>query len=192
MATYKLDLPEGGFVHFDAPDNAPPELIEAAAQARYAQHAQNLQKEVAKGREEFDPTKDMTGSEKVLANLGAGFANLGQGVESLKTKAFGSKQDQAAMDADIWEKRARDEQLANATTGGGALQLAGEIAPTLLIPGGGLASVAGRGAAQAAAGLRAAQGLSGVIGAGARGLGNVALAPVRGAVGLGGRPGALW
>lgn len=146
MATYKAHLPEGGFVRFEAPDNATDEQLQAVGQARVAQHHANLQKEIAKGKAEFDPTADMSGTDKVLANLGAGFSNLGQGVQSLATKVLGTDADKQAMDADVLEKRARDEQLANATTGGGALQLAGEVAPTLLIPAGGFASAGARAA----------------------------------------------
>ena len=193
MATYKLDLPGGGFVHFDAPDNASDDQLQAIGQQHFAQHQANLQKTMAQARADYDPTKDLTGTDAVLSNLGAGFANLGQGVKSLYTKATGNAADKAAMDADIREKRAIDEHLAQNTTGGGALQLAGEVLPTLAIPGGGFASagraaagLVGRGAADALAGYRAAEGLTGVAGAAARGLGNVATAPIRGAASVAG------
>lgn len=82
-------------------------------------------------RKLYDPTRGMSGTDKVLANIGAGMANLGQGVQQIAGNfGLGS----GVSDEDVREKRQRDQHLADATTGGGALQIAGEIAPTLVIP----------------------------------------------------------
>ena len=77
--------------------------------------------------------------ERALANLGAGFDAAWQG---LKQVVPGMK---GASDAEILEKRERDQALADATdtgvgadwmpSGGKLLQFAGETAPTLAIPG---------------------------------------------------------
>jgi len=100
---------------------------------------------------------DMGWGDKALINVGAGMDNLWQGAKQLFGKGM--------SDQELREKRARDEALAEKTTGGGALQLAGEILPTMVIPAGGAAGAAGRG-------------LSALFGRGAAGvarLGTVAL-----------------
>ena len=91
----------------------------------------------------YDPTVGMGTGEKVLANVGAGMSNLVEGVKQVLPGVKGP------TDEELREKRARDEKLAEGTqTGLGAdwmprtgkvLQFAGEVAPTLAIPGGALA-----------------------------------------------------
>jgi len=81
--------------------------------------------------------------ERGLANLGAGYDAAWQGLKQI-TPGFKSP-----SDADIREKRTRDTALAKATelgvgadwmpSYGSALQVAGEVAPTLAIPGVGAA-----------------------------------------------------
>lgn len=67
--------------------------------------------------------------EKLLINYGAGTDSLIKGAKGL----FGFGPD----DAEIADKRERDRALADNTVGGSIAQLAGEIAPTLAIPGSG-------------------------------------------------------
>lgn len=121
----------------------------------------------AADRERYDPTKGMSWGEKAAANLGAGTDNLITGVQDL----FG-----AVSDEEIAEKRARDKHLADKTTGGGALQFAGEVLPTLAIPAGAYA--------------KAAQGGGRVL-KGALGLQNAARAAAPVAARLGGRAAIL-
>jgi hypothetical protein len=103
--------------------------------------AQKAAAEQQRERAEVDPTRDMSGPEKAFANIGAGMSNLGQGVQQI---AGNLGLGEGVSGDDVAEKRARDEQLARGTTGGKALQIAGEIAPTLVIPAGGFTAAAGR------------------------------------------------
>ncbi len=68
------------------------------------------------------PTADMTRSQRVRANLGAGMMDLALGAKQL----FGQADQQ---DAQL--KRERDQELAQSTTGGRALQIAGLAAPAI-------------------------------------------------------------
>lgn len=70
--------------------------------------------------------------DRARANIGAGFDSTFQGARQLASKVgFGS----GPTDDEIREKRSRDQALARGTTGGGALQVVGEVAPTLVLPG---------------------------------------------------------
>lgn len=83
----------------------------------------------------FDPTAGMSTGDKILANIGAGMADLGTGVKSLYTDMFGSEDEKRAMEKEVAYKREIDKRLAGSMTGGGALQVVGGILPTLPIPG---------------------------------------------------------
>lgn len=74
--------------------------------------------------------------ERGLANVGAGMANLGQGAQQLASKIGLGK---GPSDDEIQDKRARDEALAGEGLGGKALQIAGEVLPTLVLPGAAMA-----------------------------------------------------
>lgn len=91
-----------------------------------------------------DPTQGMSTSQKILANIGAGMADLGLGARSLYADTFGTREDSRAIEQEIAEKRERDKRLGDSITGGGALQVAGNVLPTLAIPGLPLATNAGR------------------------------------------------
>lgn len=80
----------------------------------------------------YGATSGMGTFDKAAANVGAGAMNVWQGLKQAVT--FGDDANKA-MDAEIVEKRARDKELAGSVRGGKALQVAGEILPTL-IPGG--------------------------------------------------------
>jgi hypothetical protein len=97
--------------------------------------SQMVAQQQAEDAETNNPTSGMSGMDKVRANLGAGFANFGQGLAQL---VLPKPLEQAVgiTDESISDKRARDEVLADNTTGGGALQVAGEALPSLAIPGG--------------------------------------------------------
>lgn len=93
--------------------------------------------------------------QRAFTNLGAGIDSLGQGIRDIAGDiGIGPK----VSDAEIRDKAAIDERLASQTTGGGLIQMAGEILPTLAVPVGaggaavrGAARVAGRALPQAAA-----------------------------------------
>lgn len=126
------------------PDNIPkdsPVLQQLAAQQRASRQTTATPKPKASAAPEpsYDPTEGMSGTEKVLANVGAGMADLGLGARQLYSGVFGNETDQAKIAEEVAEKRRMDERLANATTGGKALQIAGNVIPTLAIPAGGLA-----------------------------------------------------
>lgn len=99
-----------------------------------------------------DPTEGMSTTEKVLANIGAGMADLGLGVRQLfasdKPDGLGDlvtgDSPKKRLEREAAEKRRMDKQLADSMTGGGALQVAGNILPTLAVPGLPLATNAGR------------------------------------------------
>lgn len=111
----------------------------AMAQARLRAQATSSAPE-----EPMDPTAGMSKTQRVLANLGAGMADLGTGVKSLYTDMFGSEAEKRSMEQEIAEKRELDRRLAASITGGSALQMAGGVIPTLAIPAAPLAVNAGR------------------------------------------------
>lgn len=107
----------------------------------------------------LDPAAGMSTSDRILANIGAGMADLGTGVKSLYTDMFGSEDEKRAMEQEVARKREIDKRLAGTVRGGGLLQAAGGILPTLAIPGIPVAAGAGRLATAAAgAGTGAAYG----------------------------------
>lgn len=105
-----------------------------------------------------DPTAGMSTGERVLANVGAGMADLGLGARGLYADMFGSADDKRAVEQDVAEKRARDKTLANSVPGGGVLQAGGGILPWLAVPGAPLAAGAGRLAVAGAGALSGALG----------------------------------
>jgi len=85
-----------------------------------------------------DPTAGMSGTQKVLANIGAGMSDLATGVRQLFTDAAGTDEQKAAMRTEVGNKRKLDEQLAASAPGGAlvgkGLQVGGNVAPTLALP----------------------------------------------------------
>jgi hypothetical protein len=86
----------------------------------------------------IDPTEGMSGTQKVLANIGGGMMDLVTGVKQLYTDVTGTEEEKAAMRQEVESKRKRDEALAASTPGGKllgkSLQVAGSVAPTLALP----------------------------------------------------------
>lgn len=86
----------------------------------------------------IDPTEGMSGTQKVLANIGGGMMDLATGVRQFYTDMTGSDAEKAAMRAEVEDKRKRDAALAESTPGGKwvgkGLQVAGNVAPTLALP----------------------------------------------------------
>lgn len=110
----------------------------------------------------LDPTAGMSTGDKILANIGAGMADLGTGVRGLYTDMFGSEDEKRAMEQEVARKREMDKRLASSVTGGGLLQAAGGILPTLAIPGIPVAAGAGR-LATAAAGAATGAGYGAIV-----------------------------
>ena len=86
----------------------------------------------------IDPTEGMSGTQKVLANIGGGMMDLATGVRQFYTDMTGTDAEKAAMRAEVEDKRKRDAALAEATPGGKwagkGLQVAGNVVPTLALP----------------------------------------------------------
>lgn len=89
----------------------------------------------AEWKEKHNPANDMTGFDKVRANIGAGMSNFGRGLAQLALPKS-MEADFGITDQSTLEKRGMDQNLANSTTGGKALQIAGEAAPMMVLPGG--------------------------------------------------------
>ena len=86
----------------------------------------------------FDPTEGMSGTDKVLANIGGGMMDLATGVRQFYTDMTGTEDEKRRMRAEVDEKRALDKKLAEASPGGAmvgkGLQIFGQVAPTLVLP----------------------------------------------------------
>jgi len=140
---YSITTPDGIRLT-NIPDHVPknsPLLEQLASEERQTRVARATPqpKPSAAPEPAYDPTEGMSGTDKVLANVGAAMADLYTGGKQLYTGMFGSDEDKKAMQAEVDEKRRMDEHLANKTTGGKALQIAGNVLPTLVIPAGGFA-----------------------------------------------------
>ena len=182
MPEYTVTI-EGREYDVDAPDDR---TAYRWGQKFHAQAKQALVKrqdaQRAADRATYDPTKDMSTTDKTLANLGAGFDNLLTGGQQLLSKVGLAK---PVDDEELREKRERDQRLADSQqTGlgadwmpstGKALQFAGEVAPTLAIPGGLMAKAGGKVLPQALTSTAARRAIvAGATGGGATG----ALMPV--------------
>lgn len=125
---------KSGLILRNIPDDMSPDAPELRqlAQQHLAQRQQqpapeaNDAKEIARMAGE-----GMSGYDKVMTNLGAGFDTFGQGVKQLAGKVGIGE---GVSDEDVREKRARDAALADQATGGSAIQMAGEALPTMVVP----------------------------------------------------------
>jgi hypothetical protein len=154
---YEIET-QDGIVLRNIPDNIDPQddrLKSLVAKERSGRRERSpefqakVKAQEAEDRERYDPTKGLSKTEKVLINLGAGVDTAWQGFKQI---APGFK---GMSDEELREKRERDKRLAKSTeTGAGAdwvpsigsvLQFAGEVAPSLIVPGG-VAGGAARGA----------------------------------------------
>jgi len=103
----------------------------------------------------YDPTDDMSTSDKVLAGVGKGMVDTGRGVYQLGASighAAGMVSDEkmAQIQQDVDAAHDRDKPLM-ATTAGKVGDVIGATAPALLVPGGGIVGGATAGAALGAA-----------------------------------------
>lgn len=90
--------------------------------------------------------RDMPWIQRAALNVGAGVNQLAQGAQQRWGELFGSDERQAAMQRQVADSGAVSQALADTTPGGGALQVAGNVLPTLAIPAGALANTTIRGA----------------------------------------------
>ena len=132
--TFEVDV-GGKTYEVDAPD---PNTAWAWANQHHTATTERMAKATAADqqriRDEFDSEQAaLPWGTRAMQNLGAGFHTLGQGIQQVGAKmGIGS----GVGDEELKESRAMKEKLAESTAGGGALQLTGEVAPTLVIPGG--------------------------------------------------------
>lgn len=89
-------------------------------------------------------TEGMGLGTRILANVGAGMADLGLGVRQLYTDLTGTDEDKAKVRQEVEDKRRLDAQLAEDSFdmplgkyAAKGLQIAGNVAPTLVLPAGG-------------------------------------------------------
>jgi hypothetical protein len=90
--------------------------------------------------------KESSWLRRAIENYGAGTAELVTGAQQRWNDMFGDDKSQADLKRRAADERAVAETLAENTTGGGALQVAGNVAPTLAVPVGAFANTAIRGA----------------------------------------------
>lgn len=118
MAKFQITGPDGAAYEITAPDTASEKDVLAYVQS-------NLK---ATKQDTYDPTSGMSGTEKFLAGVGKGFADLGRGVGQMV----------GAVDRkDVDEANRRDKALMN-TGAGFAGNITGNLAafaPAALIPG---------------------------------------------------------
>jgi hypothetical protein len=149
---------KSGIVLRNIPDDMSPDAPELK-QLVQQQLSQRAPKQPGLPMQASDPdaaarmaTEGMSGWDKAMANVGAGMDSAWQGAKQLGGMVGIGP---GVTDEEVRDKRMRDESLARQTTGGKFLQIAGEAAPQLLIPGGaggGLARMAGTSALAGATG----------------------------------------
>lgn len=92
----------------------------------------------AEARNEYNPISEMSATDRVRANVGAGLTNVWQGVkQAALPEALEPRY--GASEADVAGKRQIDRRLANSVEGGTAWQIAGEALPFFAVPAGGVA-----------------------------------------------------
>jgi hypothetical protein len=99
----------------------------------------NTMRSMAGGR-----AKESSWLRRAVENYGAGTAELVTGAQQRFNDLFGSDKRGAELKRRAADERAVAETLAENTTGGGALQVAGNVVPTLAVPAGAFANTAMR------------------------------------------------
>jgi hypothetical protein len=134
VPTYDVDV-AGKTYEVDAPD---PNTAWAWANTHHKEAGEKRTAAVAadqqRVRDDFKKSEaDRPWIERGMINLGAGVHSLGQGAQQIgKMVGLGN----GVSDEELQDSRRMKAELAEGTTGGGALQIAGEVLPTLMIPGG--------------------------------------------------------
>ena len=90
--------------------------------------------------------RDMPWIQRAALNVGAGVNELAQGAQQRWNDVFGSDERKAELRRGVADSRAVAQALSDTTPGGGALQVAGNVLPTLAVPAGALYNTAARGA----------------------------------------------
>jgi hypothetical protein len=90
--------------------------------------------------------KESSWLRRAVENYGAGTAELVTGAQQRWNDMFGDDKSKTGLKRRAADERAVAETLAENTTGGGALQVAGNVAPTLAVPVGAFANTATRAA----------------------------------------------
>lgn len=90
--------------------------------------------------------RDMPWIQRVALNVGAGVNELAQGAQQRWNDAFGDDTRRAELQREVADSRAVAAALATTTPGGSALQVAGNVLPTLAVPVGAFANTAVRAA----------------------------------------------
>ena len=170
MPIYTLQGPDGKTYKIEGPEGATAEQLAAVIQGGGKTREQRIAEQMEADRKLYDPTKDMSGTDKFLAGVGKAMTDLGRGVGQLANPVMdfisprqqtlsglitGDKPESRVEQGrrEIAESRALDSALMN-TGAGAAGNFAGNVAmlaPTALIPGAN--TIAGAGVIGAAAGL---------------------------------------
>lgn len=176
--TFEVDV-GGRTYEVDAPDaNTAWEWANATHKQATAKREAAIKADADAEKARFKEAEASRGfGERALINLGAGIDTAWQGAKQLGAKVgLGS----GVSDEELQESRATKKELAEGTTGGGLIQLGGEILPSLAIPMGAGAGLT-RAALAGAAGGAAAGALQPVLTSESR-LGNMALGAAGGGV----------
>lgn len=146
MPTYDVDV-AGKTYEVDAPDSN-------TAWAWANQHHKTASQKTQPAPERYDPTEGMGYAARAMTNLGAGLDSAWQGAKQLVG--------QGGTDEELREKRRIDKRLADSTTGGTLLQIAGEVLPSVPLGlGAGMAAKAAGGVAGAMAASPTLAGMGG-------------------------------
>lgn len=126
MPIARVQMPDGRIARLEVPDGTTPEQVTAFVKSQ-AQPRERVQPQGGPP-ENYNPTDEMSGGERVLAGIGRGMTQAARGVGQLVG---------AVSDEDIANAQELDAPLLN-TTGGSAgniLGTAAAFAPAALIPG---------------------------------------------------------
>lgn len=122
---------------------SPANIVKGIAAKQFAQYEQD--------KADADPTKNMTGLQKVAAGYGREMVNIGKAAQELWTRATGTDDDLKKLHAEEAQRQQQDQALMN--TGAGQVgAAAGVMIPMLATMGAsGIAGLGARGVAMAAA-----------------------------------------
>lgn len=149
MARYEVTGPDGARYEITAPDTASEQEVMQYAQSQFGRRSTDRQARIAEMQAEENRRRDdfersLPAWQRAAINVGAGMDSAWQGAKQIGRRLTGDSGKTMSdlvtggnsEDDAIREKRALDEYAASLITGGGALQIAGEVAPTLVLPAG--------------------------------------------------------
>jgi len=168
MALYYVTAPDGTELEVEGPDGASQEEVIAQAQARYRPNpkfdpnSEEFKQKVAAqqlaDRELYDPTKDMSTTEKLLAGAGKALSDTSMGARQLWNRATGDDEELKQLQAQTAEQRQLDRPLMD--TKAGTVGDVGANIAMLAAPGGAMANAYKAGALSLPA-IMAAEGATG-------------------------------